>query len=466
MDSRRWSIIGFAGLLLAALVATIAVANLPAASRPSGFWTTEEPVAAPNSVAPVSIDEAQRAPAAEIPASPVPVGEASKEPEVLVGSLRGQVMDQSRRPLADVVVLLLDGAFRQEALTDALGEYRFERAHAGTCRVEPLLPDNLRYQSGPGELHVTAGQETRAAPIVLSTLVRLSVRLLDAAGNPTLGRDRAGRRLHVVAVFSSPPARQERIEALVDDAGIATFAAVPADAVEFALNVIGYRATGDLPLRLLDDRANDAGDVRLFELETLETDPAPLLGGLAGRVVDESNRPLAKVTIVAHRVADKDNYGRTHRSDERTVTGADGKFAFETLPVGRWYLNVMDRQWAVVSEPSEIEVAVGQTAAVADLVLRPAVGLRFRLLSQDGNAVQGYVTAGFTCAETTQTHVAECDDKGFVVFVHAPETATEVRLQVNGYEVSAPVPVRPVNDSLVDGGTVTLTRMPSEAKNN
>lgn len=462
MDLQRWSIIGFTGLLLAALVVIVAVTNHPEAIRPSAQAVPDEP-AAPTPVKSFT----QPAPAGPVSArgnvAPEPTPEIVDQPASPPGSVRGTVVDHARRPLAGIVVLLLDGAFRQEALTDAAGEYRFERAYPGISRVEPLLPDLLRLQTGPGELRVESGTEAVAAPIVLSTLVRLTVRLLDATGNPTKGRDRAGRRLHVVAAFSSPPSRLERLEGVVDDTGTATFAAVPADAIEFSLNVIGYRATGDLPLRLLDDRDNDAGDVRLFELETLETDPAPLLGGLSGRVVDESSGSLAKITIVAHRVSDKDDYGRTHRSDERVVTGNDGKFTFETLPVGRWYLNVMDREWAVVSEPVVIEVEAGQIATAADFVLRPAVGVRIRFLDQDGKPVQGFVTGGFSGGETSQTQIADIDSNGFAVFMHVPEHATEVRLLVNGYEAAKPLPVRPVNDSLVDGGTVTLTRKLGES---
>lgn len=115
------------------------------------------------------------------------------------GSVAGRVVDQSGAGIAGMQVSLSSGSqmgdlgleiemggagSKLSATTDASGEYRIENVPEGDYRLK-LRGAGYREVSGPAQIKVKAGAETRAAAdfvVTITCSVRLAVQ--DAAGQP------------------------------------------------------------------------------------------------------------------------------------------------------------------------------------------------------------------------------------------------------------------------------------------
>jgi hypothetical protein len=383
------------------------------------------------------------------------------EPEVRTipqpGALTGRVVDTGGRGLVGVSVLALGPDLKlgrsNYVKTGAEGRYRIE-FEVGPCRLMVTTSD-FSVIAAPGEIEVTSG-ETSVDDFVLGRPVTVTVRLLDAVGGAMSDKDRTGRSLRVTGVFVSANGNSTRLRGDVGLDGVARFEGVPLDAAEFTLNAIGYVVPPATNLHLIEGIENDAGALRLSEMET---EPPPPSGSVAGRVVDPEGKPLAGVVMFAHRSAHKDHFAETFRSDDRTTSDDEGVFRFGALEAGKWYFIVASSEYTVREDPGSVTIAENtETEIEKAFVLGPPTTLKLRLVDEGGTPLAAGLRATATFGDRFHgprlVRTVEAD--GVVLFNGAPGDATEVRLHVAGLELSDTLAVALKTGEVTDGGELKL----------
>lgn len=142
----------------------------------------------------------------------------------------------------------------------------------------------------------------------------------------------------------------------------------------------GGFVVGDLPLTTcwLGVRDSDHGEfLHVFEVEVSAGSPVPVradieLGRLQGRVMAHDGVPLTVGRVLLHRVeSGKVLEGRA------TDVGADGRFAFDRLPLGEWELRVRARHDRC--QGPRVAVLRGDATPPVELTCRAVHHVRVRL---------------------------------------------------------------------------------------
>lgn len=188
------------------------------------------------------------------------------------------------------------------------------------------------------------------------------------------------------------------------------------------------------------ERAVFLGDSGMLERVDLEPGER-----LVGRVVDDSGRPLAGVTLTARMLGPAAARGPS--TPWLTLTANDGSFAIETLPAGPLVLDISD---GGAHEPTSVTDLSLPSQAVLITVRRTAV-MSGKVLGEDGNAVPD---ARVTLAGSGvwPARVLQTDRAGDFLFSNVPEGVYELRAEHEN-RVSAPlegVSVQPGSHAKID----------------
>jgi len=181
----------------------------------------------------------------------------------------------------------------------------------------------------------------------------------------------------------------------------------------------------------------EAGSLERFDLEPGER--------LAGRIVDDSGRPLPGITLTARMLGP--SAARAYGTPWLTLTGSDGSFAIETMPAGQVVLDISD---GGAHEPTSVTDLSLPSQAVL-ITLRRTAAMSGKVLGEDGIAVPD---ARVTLAGSGvwPARVLSADRAGDFVFPNVPEGVYELRAE-HGDRVSAPlegVSVQPGSQARID----------------
>lgn len=182
---------------------------------------------------------------------------------------------------------------------------------------------------------------------------------------------------------------------------------------------------------------DDPGSLERVDLEPGER--------LAGRIVDDSGRPLPGVTLTARMLGP--SAARAPSTPWLTLTGTDGSFSIETMPAGPVVLDISD---GGAHEPTSVTDLSLPSQAVL-ITLRRTAAMSGKVLGEDGIAVPD---ARVTLAGSGvwPARVLSADRAGDFVFANVPEGVYELRAE-HGNRVSAPlegVSVQPGSHAKID----------------
>lgn len=190
---------------------------------------------------------------------------------------------------------------------------------------------------------------------------------------------------------------------------------------------------------------------------------------LAGRVVDEDGKPIAKALVGISRPNDAEPDdgplpGRAIYHDMRTTE--TGEFRFDALQPGTW------RVWAYTSERTSatgtqtIKLTPGQVATLPDFQLMPATTLRIRVLFDeelsDKSSERPKVTFHLRHAGgRISTRAFTVNAEGVVTYRQLPLDTMQVSISAVGYLESAPFPIKLTGEPEIDLGEERLIRAPN-----
>jgi protocatechuate 3,4-dioxygenase beta subunit len=177
-------------------------------------------------------------------------------------------------------------------------------------------------------------------------------------------------------------------------------------------------------------------------LERIDLEPGERL---AGRIVDDSGRPLPGITLTARMLGP--SAARAPSTPWLTLTGSDGSFSIETMPAGQVVLDISD---GGAHEPTSVTDLSLPTQAVL-ITLRRTAAMSGKVLGADGTAVPD---ARVTLAGSGvwPARVLQTDPAGDFLFANVPEGVYELRAE-QGNTVSAPlegVSVQPGSHAKID----------------
>lgn len=272
----------------------------------------------------------------------------------------------------------------------------------GWLQISPNLGDP---STGTTWFELEAGQRLEGGDIVITSLHRLSLQVLDGAGSPA---PQAAVELEPVE-FRSPKLTGEDVEPL-DEVELFLSGIAPgdetSDAIPWPYGQMGWTTdadgrvqvlgvSGSWNLRVRPRLGTEESEV-LLPLELPAGDQVVRLPSslwtFRGRMVDPDGKPIGRLTL---RLAESNGGGaQTTRSD-----GEDGRFAFEGLPPGdglRLYTmhkDYIDSVWDVPFDPgTEPRDFIARRASSLNLVLRdpqqePLSRQRLSILSGEPSTV-------------------------------------------------------------------------------
>lgn len=290
------------------------------------------------------------------------------EDQASTRTFQGEVVDDDGGPIA--------GALVAATVVTVNGASYTTRAISGPAgRFVVQLADGL-----PVTLDVTHRKyeqvvRTTYPPDAGDVIVMLS-RYAIVEGEASDGNDRAPEtslQVAVVPLGDPPPPRGDRRWKTGRPDGAFRLLRVPTGAVEIVAHVPGYAPARSAPLRLSPGERVTGVRVRLRRG-----------GRISGRVVVAPEQGAPQVEVAAVRVT-----GQTPPTLNQlagattTITDADGFFALEHLPAGRWRLVAWDRQAAhAPTEPTLADLPEDGHREVGVMPLRRA------------GRLEGYVTSG------------------------------------------------------------------------
>jgi len=269
-------------------------------------------------------------------------------------SMRGTVRDAGLgRPIQGAHVFLsTKDVFRNKAITDAEGAYRFLDFPS---RGQPMVVIEKSGYAKRIERIYIRDDETRVLDIELVRAVRIKVLFTDSSGNPIPGRHR---------LSLDTPGKSQGASVTTDGDGWGVIEAVTPDVYQLEVDVVGY---------VHDSQEVDAtGDGAIVRFR-LEPEDTPKRAELRGVVRDATtNQPIGGVRVW---------FG----TGTTAVTNNRGEFAFEKV----W---MKDKEFRLTVERdgyAPLRHMVKDRAAPQDISLQPAVRLRLRILDKHGDPVPG-----------------------------------------------------------------------------
>ncbi len=287
-------------------------------------------------------------------------GEGGSELRVKVVSADGPV-------IGALVTLRGEGARERRAHTDESGECEFARLTAGAYSLKVSKPSFfLEHEAEPLSLD---GSQSKTVRVSLTRGGSIAGRLSDADGDPLTGVPVTALRLDPATKKATPPpASESNVTALPDDRGafrlyglrpglyLLAFNARREHSERKALPPVYYPGQPELraasPLYVGASQEVSLPEVRL----------APPPGGapsVTGRV-EGAGGPLPGVAVFIDRPGDES-------VSDSALSDAEGRFAFEGLPPGRYRLKARPKNGS--HRESEQEVVVTEAGA-GPLVLK------------------------------------------------------------------------------------------------
>jgi protocatechuate 3,4-dioxygenase beta subunit len=309
-------------------------------------------------------------------------------------SLPGRVEDEAGAPVAGAIVTTgsdpsFSGAWtgprkpQSRATSGADGEFVL-RGLSATARY---VVTAKRQGYASRELLVSDPAESARAGGLVLTLdrgTRAFGRVLDRDGLAVAGAEISLAREETADSWfwrQRFSAEEDGFSFATSSNGDGDFAFAQLPAGRFVLTA---RAPGFAPKTVLGLVVAAAGDAPgdATDLGSLILDPGVTLNG---RVVDPDGAPVAGALLQA-RAAQGTMFSRQQSEDPSTLSEEDGLFAFADRREGEEVILSVTREGYVERSLPGVRVALGETLEV---VLQPAVAVRGRVLSPDGQAVSG-----------------------------------------------------------------------------
>lgn len=293
--------------------------------------------------------------------------------------LEGVVLDEHDRPVRDAEVQMI--GLHASARTDPEGRFAFEGVTLGSYRLDARTDEAY---GGPVHAHVTANPSPVIIRLRRGLVLEIEVLAAGANGATPL----AGASVALISmspVFGEGLGAGSSITRRTDQRGIAVFPAVPGEDTVAVASHDGF-----VPL----SRVVAAQDVDGFRHRVLiKLSPG---GQARGRVVDDQQRPIAGVTVMASRLPPTDmvwTQGIAQIIGSSAVTtDDDGQFRLD-LEEGGWFLRaVADGYGPAAGE--QIGITVGRETSGITLVLSGGIHVLGRVVTAEGAPATGvHVTA-------------------------------------------------------------------------
>jgi hypothetical protein len=367
------------------------------------------------------------------------------------GCIQGKVVDAAGAPLPSVYVAAfsLSDQSNEEVATDRDGYFLLvDFVDAGKDYVvaasdRSLLGDaNLSKASWPNAVRTRAGSEGQCPEIRLhhSARARLHLKVTSLLTGESVRSPQTTFRLHGGQLWRGA----------IDKDGALLLP--PSSAVEIQLGSVGYENS-----EILQVSTPPPGKAREFavELRPLET------GCVTGRVVDRHGMPVPQARI---QIGSGDS--RFSRDGHR-LTDEDGRFQVDGLQPGRGDIFVYASDYPLSFNPkdgmsTEIDVASGPNCTDVNITLGPKaakllVDVIDATTQKPVEDAKGWLRADFA------------DDGGSRMLAIAVPTPVRARtqyslyVQANGYFLSTPVTVLPMQPEETQEITVALRPDPSQS---
>jgi RNA polymerase sigma factor (sigma-70 family) len=299
---------------LKVLIAVALVALIVVGTRVVGLWggtDTGKPAVATNVKPPsvVTVKPAEAAmPAAIVRALPTIHDDDPK------GTLRleGQVIDEHDAPVARAMVAI-DANPPIVVRTETDGGFAFDGLIRRDYRIEATLDD--RY-AGPARLRLSDNPEPVTLRMTKGGTVEVTV-TERASGVPVAGAEVELRSWMSTLTW----------KAITNADGVAKLTGVGAGWSPLIVHAKGFAQAAMM--------LGTAGDPDRIDHAALSLERG---AALAGRVVDEKGRPIAKARVIATSASNPEPVDFVDPDRDAVVTTADGSFSIATLPAGTWRL--------------------------------------------------------------------------------------------------------------------------------
>jgi RNA polymerase sigma factor (sigma-70 family) len=342
------------------LIAIVVVALIVVGTRVAGLWgggATDTPAAAAKTTASTNAPVKPAPPAAPAASARVLPTIHDDDPK---GTLRleGQVIDEHDAPVARAMVAI-DANPPIVVETESDGGFVFEGLIRRDYRVEATLGD--RY-AGPARLRLSDKPE----PVTL--------RMRKGGSVEVTVTDRAG----------GAPVKGAEIELRSWLSTLTWKATTNADGVAKLTGVgpgwspLVVRAKGYAPSAMMLTTSGNPDAVERAALSLARG------AALAGRVVDDKGKPVAKARVVATSTADALPVVDPRR--DGVVTGADGSFSFATLAAGTWRVTASAGDYAPTTS-APIAVDGEHARSGVELRLSPGAVVRGTVTDKNGAPV-------------------------------------------------------------------------------
>lgn len=365
------------------------------------------------------------------------------------GTLTGTVRDASKAPVEGASIVAMLGMMEGEprdAMTGPDGVYKFERLAPGTYGVI-RAPGRGRIVLGMGmKQAVVRDGETTVLDFDEKAAITLRGRVLRG------GKSVPGAVLVFAQGAGAFPMGTVKTTQSNADGGYE----------------IGLDAAGEYTVIVQTDGAFRGGaPVRI----QVPDEPEPVrdvvvsVGGIAGRVVDSSGKPLPGVMVSARRDGASPN---DPTAGSGSGTRPDGTFSIESIAPGTYRVTASAQGFRTAEE---YPVLVSDEAATPPLEIRlePGRDLRGRVVDPSGGGIAGALVVAAPAGSLERTAIpASTDVNGAFVLTAPSDGAVDVAAFARGYAPARASGVDPASSEPVlvvgQGGRLRMTVLDRDGK--
>jgi len=202
-------------------------------------------------------------------------------------------------------------------------------------------------------------------------------------------------------------------------------------------------------------RAGDTYDGILITL--------PEGGSVSGQVVGAGFEPIvgASISIATPLSERRERVAQGWPFGHASVSGPDGRFTVANLQAREYQLTVRARGYTSAKVTVTVIASVN-TELPAPIVLTARTSLAFKLTCSDRQP-GGKFTARFKLADgSTVELTAEAEPGGRALLEDVPEDASEMTIQMPGFQPTSGIAIAPVKETHVDIGEIKLLPAQSE----